>query len=287
MVQPLSPPDPPQEASFGGEAPGTGTDDDCCDYDAFADTYDIAYADFTADLPFWVALASGKKTVLDVGCGSGRITERLATVAGRVTAVDLSQSMLAVAEKKLAGRVELLSGDLRKLPVGDGQFDCVLCTRGVFSHLIDAEDQLAAGRELARVASADGVVAVDVPRHPLGDLYASSSVPTHLLRSVEHDGAMYQFYAETELNTVRNYFDLKQTVVRPGPAPVEQQIRLRTRICTPNEITLALAAAGLEVFAMYGDYDATPVSEGSPRIIVLAVHQMASAPKIRWHGRGR
>ncbi|HEY1187872.1 MAG TPA: class I SAM-dependent methyltransferase, partial [Gemmata sp.] len=49
---------------------------------------------------------------------------------GRVTGIDVSAGMLAVANRKLAeappaARVELCVGDARALPFGDGEFDAV------------------------------------------------------------------------------------------------------------------------------------------------------------------
>ena len=61
---------------------------------------------------------AGDETVLDAGCGSGRLTERLLArlPRGRVIAVDKSASMLAAAAERLAGhadRVQLVAADLQ------------------------------------------------------------------------------------------------------------------------------------------------------------------------------
>jgi trans-aconitate 2-methyltransferase len=62
----------------------------------------------------------GDETVLDVGCGTGRVTELLLErlPAGRVIANDLSTAMLAVAGERLAPygeRIRLLAGDVLEL----------------------------------------------------------------------------------------------------------------------------------------------------------------------------
>ncbi len=64
----------------------------------------------------------GAETVLDAGCGSGRISELLAArlPRGRVIALDASASMVAAARERLAGliadeRVQVLHGDLLEL----------------------------------------------------------------------------------------------------------------------------------------------------------------------------
>ena len=76
---------------------------------------------------------AGDETVLDAGCGSGRVTEQLLErlPRGRVIAVDAAPSMLLEAGKRLAGfgdRVEFLECDLAEpLPVA-GPVDAVFST---------------------------------------------------------------------------------------------------------------------------------------------------------------
>jgi len=74
----------------------------------------------------------GDERVLDAGCGSGRVTERLLErlPGGTVVALDASADMLAAAERRLAGwnNVEFVRADLaRPLPLADA-VDAVLST---------------------------------------------------------------------------------------------------------------------------------------------------------------
>jgi trans-aconitate 2-methyltransferase len=77
---------------------------------------------------------TGHETVLDAGCGSGRVTERLAErlPAGRVIALDGSPAMVDAARERLArfgARVEYVVADLgAPLPIPDGSLDAVLST---------------------------------------------------------------------------------------------------------------------------------------------------------------
>jgi trans-aconitate 2-methyltransferase len=72
----------------------------------------------------------GDETVLDAGCGSGRVTEKLADrlPRGRAIGIDASPEMLAAARERLGGRVELLLGDLEDLDLGGRHVDAVLST---------------------------------------------------------------------------------------------------------------------------------------------------------------
>jgi trans-aconitate 2-methyltransferase len=68
-------------------------------------------------------------TVLDVGCGTGRVTEHLARLvpAGRVIAVDASADMVALARERLGERAEVLHRDVLELEL-DSEVDVVFST---------------------------------------------------------------------------------------------------------------------------------------------------------------
>jgi trans-aconitate 2-methyltransferase len=72
----------------------------------------------------------GDETVLDGGCGSGRVTEALLErlPRGRVIGVDASPSMIEAARRRLADRADLRVGDLAALDLGGETVDAVLST---------------------------------------------------------------------------------------------------------------------------------------------------------------
>jgi trans-aconitate 2-methyltransferase len=93
----------------------------------------------------------GDETVIDAGCGSGRLTAELLDrlPRGRVIAVDASPSMLAVAERELKDyrdRLELVHSDLLALDmhevadvvVSTATFHWVLDHPALFARLHDA-----------------------------------------------------------------------------------------------------------------------------------------------------
>jgi trans-aconitate 2-methyltransferase len=88
----------------------------------------------------------GDETVLDAGCGSGRVTERLCDrlPGGRVIALDASPSMLAAARDRLArfgDRVTFVAADLgRPLPLEAASVDAVLSTAAL--HWVRDHDAL-------------------------------------------------------------------------------------------------------------------------------------------------
>jgi trans-aconitate 2-methyltransferase len=81
----------------------------------------------------------GGETVLDAGCGSGRVTELLIERVpdGRVIAVDAAPAMVAKAKEALGGRATVLLQDLAELRL-DEQVDAVF-SNAVFHWVLDHE----------------------------------------------------------------------------------------------------------------------------------------------------
>ena len=97
--------------------------------------------------------------ILDVGCGTGEITSRLAGLfpAARVTGVDLIDAHLALARERYAAlgdRLTFQRADAFELPFADKRFDLVVC-RHVLQAVPEPERMIA---ELVRVARPGGVL---------------------------------------------------------------------------------------------------------------------------------
>jgi trans-aconitate 2-methyltransferase len=82
---------------------------------------------------------AGDETVLDAGCGSGRITQTLIERLpyGRAIAVDMSESMVAAARKRLGPGADIRRADLLELELDD-PVDAILST-ATFHWIADHE----------------------------------------------------------------------------------------------------------------------------------------------------
>jgi trans-aconitate 2-methyltransferase len=121
----------------------------------------------------------GHETVLDGGCGSGRLTELLVerVPRGRVIGVDLSPSMIEAARRRLGDRADLRVADLVALDLGGERVDVVFSTATF--HWIADHDALfaslhgvlrAGGRLVAQCGGAGNIAAVHgAAREAAGD----------------------------------------------------------------------------------------------------------------------
>lgn len=109
--------------------------------------------------------------VLEAGCGSAKISFRLALEGCDVTCLDysdyalrLAKDLLGVIESKIGRKlaVHFVRGNLKSLPFPDGTFDLTF-NEGVIEHYFDQQEQLQLVREMSRVTKLGGKVFVWVP----------------------------------------------------------------------------------------------------------------------------
>ncbi len=131
---------------------------------------------------------SGDETVLDAGCGTGRVTEMVLerVPQGRVIAVDASPSMVTKARERLAARygerIDVVQQDLAELEI-DEQVDAVIST-ATFHWIPDHERLFASIRAATReggrfVAQCGGEGNIDVLRGRAREILARDPYAEH------------------------------------------------------------------------------------------------------------
>ena len=132
--------------------------------------------------------------LLDLGCGTGALAERVLGVApgAHLTCVDLSPRMAEAARARLAGRAEVLLGDAERLPFHDAGFDAAWCNDS-FHHYPDPER---AAFQAWRVLAPGGALVIGDAWQPAP---ARAVMNAWLPRSREGD---VRIYSEAELRDI-------------------------------------------------------------------------------------
>jgi ubiquinone/menaquinone biosynthesis C-methylase UbiE len=99
--------------------------------------------------------------VLEIGCGAGNILAQIP--GGRRCGIDLAESLLAKAARRLAKHGTLVQADAEHLPFRDRSWQRVYCSE-VLEHIPLPERALA---EMRRVVADGGIAVVSVPNEGL------------------------------------------------------------------------------------------------------------------------
>jgi ubiquinone/menaquinone biosynthesis C-methylase UbiE len=114
--------------------------------------------------------------LLDVACGAGNATIPAAREGARVTGLDFSPDLLAIARERAADamvEVDWVEGDAQELPFDDARFDRVIST---FGHMF-APDHERTAAEMTRVCRPGGLIAVACwpPDGAIGRMYRTTA----------------------------------------------------------------------------------------------------------------
>ncbi|GMU54078.1 MAG: methyltransferase [Candidatus Xenobia bacterium] len=208
-------------------------------------------------------LEEGALEVLDLACGSGRLSLALARLAHRVTGLDASPRMierLGAEATRVGQSVETVCQDMRTLAF-QARFDLVLSFAHSFGYFRD-EENLAVLRGVQRSLKSGGRFLLDLANREslLHDF------DRHARRWIVKKGNYIMFRREMDPLTGR--LDSYVTLLREGGLAREHTTSVR--YYAYPELKLMLQQAGLGILEVYGSYERTPYSFSSPRMVVLA-----------------
>ena len=252
-------------------------------WDEYAPFYDWENARTLGrrDLPFWrgVARRAGGP-VLELGCGTGRLSVPLARAGIDLIGIDRSPSMLdrLRAKRPLAvdlaearrsrGRLRIVCGDIRALPFSGPCFAAVLAPYGVLQSLLSARDLAAALESVRRVLAPGGLFGIDlVPDVPKWREYHNRVQ----LRGRAPGGGRLTLVESVRQNRRRRLTTFDQRYIESrGRRVREHRFTLRFRTLSVRQMTGCLRRAGFDVEAVLGDYRGGPWDERADVWIILA-----------------
>ncbi len=117
--------------------------------------YDLEMAYFQEDLPFYRERITVPGTVLELGCGSGRLCRLLAETGADITGIDLSLSMLRLARLRSQPNISYLCMDMTKLALAR-QFDTVIIPYHTLNLLLTEEQIKKCLAQVRTVLKRDG-----------------------------------------------------------------------------------------------------------------------------------
>ncbi|MCP2257362.1 Methyltransferase domain-containing protein [Streptoalloteichus tenebrarius] len=189
----------------------------------------------------------GGRTVLDIGCGTGRDAGYLASVGHTVTGLDLSERMLAHARERYPD-VEFTRGDMRSFDLGR-VFDAIICLDSAFLYC-HRNEELTAFLDRCREHLRPGGLLVAEMRNGAFFLGNTELLDGTRTRSVLWRGTTYTSHTTLWIDHAAQLLRRHRVWEWPGcAAPLHQ--RSAWRLLFPQELRHFLDLAGFEVLAMF------------------------------------
>ncbi|WP_017586389.1 class I SAM-dependent methyltransferase [Nocardiopsis ganjiahuensis] len=223
---------------------------------------------------FYLDLVMGARSVLDVGCGTGKI-QRVARErghTGRLVGLDPADAMLEVGRRD-RGDVEWVLGDLVAGPyegeaelLGDGAFDLVIMSGHAFQVFLGDEDVRANLAAVRRILAPGGRFVFETRNPAVRGWQAWSP---ERVRTVDGPGGRKATCVHRLREVAGELVTFTSDYSVEGWAEPET-VRSTLRFLDAERLNAFLAEAGLEVSAQYGYWDRSPLTDSSEEIITFA-----------------
>ena len=224
------------------------------------------------DVPFYVDEATrARGPVLELACGTGRLTIPVAQSGADIVGLDQSASMLAHARKKAAdagAEIEWIEADCRTFSL-DRKFVLIFMAFNSMQHLHDQVSLAALFANVRKHLAPRGKFVFDVFNPSLAILTRDPNV-RHFDREYEDPHGRGKITLEmtavyddaAQVNRMKWYFSL------PGQKDFQVE-QLDVRCFFPQELDLIVRANGFDVDEKFGDFERKPFSSGQMKQILV------------------
>ena len=225
------------------------------------------------DAAYWQAQAAQcGGPVLELACGSGRLTLPIAEQGTEIAGLDASEPMLTLAREKAAHanlQVDWHLGDMAHFDL-EQRFSLIFVPNNSIAHLLTWQDFERCLACVRQHLAEDGRFMLDyfnpsltllsrdpTQRYPAGSFEGPNG--TGLINIFEQVG----YDAATQINHIRWFWHLEAT-------GEENMSDFSMRVYFPQELDALLAVNGFVIEEKYGDYDFTPFTPASRHQLVVA-----------------
>ncbi len=246
-------------------------------FDIYADpiNHDLESGPYNPDGSILLELASqANGRILELGCGTGRVTIPLAQRGIEITALDILPHLLEHAKSKAEGlSIEWHRQDVRTFQL-DRQFPFIFTKGAVFNHLLTRPDQEAMLTNVRQHLAPNGKFIIDI----------SFKRPNKMV-DVPEEEVWFTFTdkdgREVTINGTDHYDHLQQIWYQTSAyhwqengRPVQSKpTQLALRYIMPQEMETLLHYNGFKILARYGDWQGNLITDDSYEQIYLCTHQ--------------
>ncbi len=211
------------------------------------------------------------KSILDVGCGTGRHYIPLVQKGYSVTGVDQSQNMLdALTKKAEAVKLEayVVNKDMREIDF-TGEFEAIICMNTAFQYLLTDEDILHTLKAFRHALKPGGVAIIDL----MNFLSLLGRYKENVVENCVKDGITFEWAVRHSIEDVPAIWNHHEFgIIEDNGKTITYHELHRFRMLNYNEMRRFLGEAGFSDIRCFGDFAAREEIESqSKRLIFVAM----------------
>lgn len=248
-------------------------------YDTHFNLYDFLYLGLPGEKEFYVQESLNYSSpILEIGCGTGRITIPIAQAGADIVGIDNSEGLLSVANdkinkiKNIPGSIELINADMRNFSLNK-KFNLIIIPYRAFLHMLDTESQKSCLKCIYDHLNDGGHLIMNMffPRIDVMDNYMNQmGNAIKQVKSLELNDKRYMVFDSREYSSYDQL--IKQNFIveeldKDGVVKSKQYFPLTLRWVNRFEMEHLLEISGFKVLNLYGWFDKRPFDNFSEEMI--------------------
>ncbi len=235
--------------------------------------YDKENEAYLPELPLlvkWVEKSGG--TIIDIACGTGRVTIPLAKRGYDLIGVDVHKGMLDEAKKKSADHsIQWIEQDCTNFQL-EMKSRLIFSVGNSFQHFLTNEAQDGLLSSVNKHLEMDGVFIFGT-RFPSADELLQPSTEEYWRTYTDQDTGdivdVYTISNYDSLNQIQHYTTIRKYKNIDGEFVKEKRTNISLRYVYPKEMERMLKMHGFEIVSVYRDWDENPLTNESYQMIYV------------------
>jgi SAM-dependent methyltransferase len=241
-------------------------------FDQVADIYDF-YVRVDFDIPFWMRETEEfNGEILELMCGTGRVSIPLLESGRQMTCVDYSRGMLDVLERKIKGKnfpVSLVEMDVTKLNLNK-KFGLIILPFHSITEIISTDLQIKALQAISLHLNNNGIFILTL-QNPKTRLKTADGISRILGKfPMDHGKQMIisSMNQYSEADKIVSGFQCYEIFDSVNTLIEKRILEINFKPVTDYELRDMIKRVGLEIVEMFGDYSYSDFNEESSDFMI-------------------
>lgn len=223
------------------------------------------------DIPFYInQINEYGDPVLELGCGTGRLTLPIAEKEYKVVGIDTSRILLNYGRKKRNKKnldVKFIQADMRNFYLNQ-KFNLILIPFNTIHHILSLDNIEKVLDNVKNHLSEEGRFIVEL-FNPNFDILNRDSNKKHNVVTYKdpYTEKEIDIYEKTRYDTAKQLLHL--TWFYETEADVIKKREWKVRVWFPKEVDTLLSNNGFQIEQKYGDFDESPFTNNSGQQIII------------------
>ncbi|MDY6846281.1 MAG: class I SAM-dependent methyltransferase [Chloroflexota bacterium] len=218
-----------------------------------------------SEVEFLINVASipPQSNILDLCCGTGRHSMRLAELGYKVTGLDISSDFLKIAVEKslrLGLSINWINKDMRDIPF-ENKFDLVFIMFGAWGFFEEDHENYAVFKAVNQALKMDG--------HFILDFFNRDWILRHFQPAHWVERKTGYYLEKRQFDNYKGRLNTESVFIKRDGAVIKWKTSLRA--FTYQEIISVLKQEGFSIFNVYGDLERRTYDLNTPRMLLHAI----------------